>query len=114
MTKIPGVTLRKGSIVGQSDVKKQVSLDSLGQMMPDADLGDIQTLPEQLKKDAADMFKDEEAKTEAAKNILTRNGKEKDDVTLVSIAMNLGMGIISKETIPNGFIRKRLFQGDHL
>ena len=53
----------------------QVSLDSLGQMMPEADLGDIQTLPEQLKKDAADMFKDEEAKTEAAKNILTRNGK---------------------------------------
>jgi len=31
------------------------------------------------------------------KIILTRNGKEKDDVTLVSIAMNLGMGIISKD-----------------
>ena len=31
------------------------------------------------------------------KIILARNGKEKDDVTLVSIAMNFEMGIISKD-----------------
>ena len=65
----------------------QASLDNLEQMLPDADLGDIQALPEQLKKDVANMLNDEEAKNEAAKNILTRNGKTdptEEDISQIS------------------------------
>jgi len=52
------------------------SIEQLKQMAPDADLGNFEQLPDQLKKDAVDMMGDEEAKIAAAKNLLLRQGNE--------------------------------------
>ena len=65
------------NLVNISSVEELSSaISELQQMAPDADLGEFKQLPQQLKKDAESMFKDEEAKTEAAKSILIRKGKE--------------------------------------
>ena len=52
------------------------SIDKLKQMAPKADLGAIDQLPQQLKKDTESMVKDEAARAEAAKGILERDGVE--------------------------------------
>jgi hypothetical protein len=65
------------NLVNISSVEELSSaISELQQMAPDADLGEFKQLPQQLKKDAESMLKDEEAKTEAAKSILIRKGKE--------------------------------------
>tara|TARA_B100000029_G_scaffold510051_1_gene600660 strand:+ start:3222 stop:4421 length:1200 start_codon:yes stop_codon:yes gene_type:complete len=54
----------------------QTEISNLQQMQPDADLGDIQSLPAQLKKDTEEMMKNEEQREEAVKTLLQSAGNE--------------------------------------